>query len=30
MLPSWEAIEDKGLMYKKYLIGKFMSEMYRE
>ncbi|KAI9441037.1 hypothetical protein BJY52DRAFT_1195315 [Lactarius psammicola] len=24
MLPSWEAIEDKGLMYKKYLIGKFM------
>ncbi|KAI9456959.1 hypothetical protein BJY52DRAFT_1187564 [Lactarius psammicola] len=29
MLPSWEAIEDKGLMYKKYLIGKFMSEMYQ-
>ncbi|KAF8268514.1 hypothetical protein EI94DRAFT_1700174 [Lactarius quietus] len=29
MLPSWEAINRKGLSYKKLLIGKFMGEMYR-
>ncbi|KAF8263632.1 hypothetical protein EI94DRAFT_1703843 [Lactarius quietus] len=28
VLPSWEAINNKGLTYKKMLIGKFMSEMY--
>ncbi|KAF8258204.1 hypothetical protein EI94DRAFT_1708190 [Lactarius quietus] len=28
MLPSWEAINIKGLTYKKMLIGKFLSEMY--
>ncbi|KAI9428291.1 hypothetical protein H4582DRAFT_2086330 [Lactarius indigo] len=29
MLPRWEAIERKGLMYRKYLIGRFMGEMYK-
>ncbi|KAI9430702.1 hypothetical protein H4582DRAFT_2086357 [Lactarius indigo] len=29
MLPRWEAIECKGLMYRKYLIGRFMGEMYK-
>ncbi|KAH9027300.1 hypothetical protein EDB84DRAFT_1563480 [Lactarius hengduanensis] len=28
VLPSWEAIDRGGLMYKKMVIGKFMSEMY--
>ncbi|KAF8261224.1 hypothetical protein EI94DRAFT_1705707 [Lactarius quietus] len=28
MLPSWEAMNIKGLTYKKMLIGKFLSEMY--
>jgi hypothetical protein len=30
ILPSWEVIKGEGLTYKKSLIGKFMSEMYRE
>jgi hypothetical protein len=30
VLPSWEAIKLEGLKYKKLLIGKFMTEMYRE
>jgi hypothetical protein len=30
VLPSWEAIDRGGLMYKKMVIGKFMSEMYGE
>jgi hypothetical protein len=30
MLPSWEAINHEGLTYKKFLIGKFMKEIYRE
>jgi hypothetical protein len=30
ILPRWEAIKGEGLSYKKSLIGKFMSEMYRE
>ncbi|KAI9436344.1 hypothetical protein H4582DRAFT_2058994 [Lactarius indigo] len=29
MLPRWEAIEREGLMYRKYLIGRFMGEMYK-
>jgi hypothetical protein len=28
MLPSWEDIEREDLLYKKLLIGKFMSELY--
>ncbi|KAI9428306.1 hypothetical protein H4582DRAFT_2067823 [Lactarius indigo] len=30
VLPKWEDIDREGLMYKKVVIGKFMSEMYRE
>jgi hypothetical protein len=30
VLPSWEAINSKGHKYKQCLIGKFMSDMYRE
>ncbi len=30
MLPSWEAIKREGLMYRKYLVGRFMGEMYSE
>jgi hypothetical protein len=30
VLPSWKRIEGEGLMYKKALIGNFMTEMYRE
>jgi len=30
VLPSWEAINCEGGAYKKSLIGKFMSEMYRK
>ncbi|KAI9436453.1 hypothetical protein H4582DRAFT_2078612 [Lactarius indigo] len=29
MLPRWEAIEREGLMYRKYLIGRFMGETYK-
>ncbi|KAI9431798.1 hypothetical protein H4582DRAFT_2084465 [Lactarius indigo] len=29
VLPKWEDIDREGLMYKKVVIGKFMSEMYR-
>lgn len=29
VLPSWEVINCKRLTYKKLLIGKFMSEVYR-
>jgi hypothetical protein len=29
ILPSWEDIEDKELLYKKLFIGKFMGVMYR-
>lgn len=29
MLPSWELIKDTDLRYKKYLIGKYMKDMYR-
>lgn len=29
MLPSWEAVKDAELKYKKRLIGKYMTEMYR-
>jgi hypothetical protein len=29
MLPSWESIEDTDLKHKKYLIGRYLSEMYR-
>jgi hypothetical protein len=29
MLPSWESIKDAELKYKKYLIGRYLSEMYR-
>jgi hypothetical protein len=28
MLPSWESIKDTDLKYKKYLIGRYLSEMY--
>jgi hypothetical protein len=30
VLPSWDAIDKEGLMYRKLLIGNFMSEMYSE
>jgi hypothetical protein len=30
VLPSWEAINSEGHKYKQCLIGKFMSDMYRE
>ncbi|KAI9440947.1 hypothetical protein H4582DRAFT_2074735 [Lactarius indigo] len=29
VLPKWEDIDREGLMYKKVVIGKFMSEMYQ-
>jgi hypothetical protein len=29
MLPSWESIKDAELKYKKYLIGRYLSEIYR-
>jgi hypothetical protein len=29
VLPDWDEIEPKDLYYKKLLIGKFMTEMYR-
>jgi hypothetical protein len=30
MLPSWESIKDTDLKHKKYLIGRYLSDMYRE
>jgi hypothetical protein len=29
MLPSWKSIKDTDLIYKKYLIGRYLSDMYR-
>jgi hypothetical protein len=29
MLPSWESIRDTNHQYKRYLIGRYLSEMYR-
>jgi hypothetical protein len=30
LLPPWESVKNKKLLYKKMLIGKFASEVYRE
>lgn len=29
MLPSWDLLKDTELTHKKYLIGRYLSEMYR-
>ncbi len=29
VLPSWESIKDADLIHKKYLIGRYLTEMYR-